>query len=494
MLSRKKVSRQVQRQQARKQIKELRTQEKKEEQILRQIKIILESVFDEDNIKLIAKKTKLSLRTRKLTPLVIVSILLMGCSCEIGSQSICQLRTMSSFLRKWFNIHIKTQSLQAKINRKETSDFIKAIMAEVVKHETNKILGKIFKKTMKKNKKKTKKLNKKLFKRILLQDSTVISLPESLSKMLRGCGGTASKAAIKCDFTIDQTNHLILSVRFSAGRNPDVSFSGNIIDDLQNKDLVIRDLGYFKLSVLKDIMNENAYFISRLSKVALVYLNKNDEEPLDIMKKVEILNIEKKKLDIDVFIGQTDRIPARLIGIKVPPEVVEARRHQYKKARGKKEPSEELIEWNGYTFMITNIPKDDLSLKQILKIYKIRWQIELFFKNMKSNLCIDNLTGKNKYRILCIIYTKLVLTWIVLLLYAYAQTKVDKGKEVSLFKFTDWLKVDGKLKNALLTQNLSNLLHELDRDLNLLYKEKKKSRNLSQLTESNKKIKYRKAA
>jgi hypothetical protein len=468
MITGHKKLRQALRLKERTQRKAMIAQENLEKQTYFKIKNLLKKVFSHELIGEIAAKTKLQKRKRKLTPIVIVSILMMGCLNEINSNPRC-LNGICLLLRKWFNIYIKKQSLQATINRKETKNFIKAIMEEVIRYEAKVVIKKLFKKN---------KLNINLFSRILIQDSTVISLPETLKRIFRGCGGTASEAAIKCDFIIDQSNYYIVRIKCIGGRIPDNAISNDIIEYLENKDLVIRDLGYFNISQLLKIMTKQAYFISRLSKSAYVYLNKDDEEPLNLIEYLKKQNIGNKGVEIEIYLGKKERIPMRLVGIKVPPEVIETRIKKYKEIR-KKAPGESLIEWNGFTLMITNIPKDRLSIKMIIKMYKMRWQIELFFKNLKSNLCIDKLTGKNKYRILCIIYIKIIMTFITTILHAYAQSiEEENEKEVSLYKFTQWLKEESRLKKALVTGNLSGLLRELERDIDLLCKEKRKRSQL----------------
>ena len=392
-------------------------------------------------------------------------------------------------LRKYFgeNSEIQPQALQKKINTKEAAVFIKEVMTRIIAYK----IDRIFKKAMEKRKGKI----ASLF-RILLQDSTVISLPPSLKRIFRGCGGAASEAAVKCDFIIDQSNHLVVRVKFIAGRIPDVTMSADIIDYLEENDLVIRDLGYFNLSQLSRIVSKEANFISRLHKSTNIYLNKEDQESLNLIDHLKKLEIEKGDVDTEIYIGKNEKMHVRLIGIKVPSEVVEARRLKHKENRKKQEPSKELQEWNGYTLMITNIPRERLSLKMVIKLYKIRWQIELFFKNMKSNLNVDNLTGKNKYRILCIIYIRVAITWIVTNLYACAQGLVGTEKEVSLDQFTKWLKEEGRLKKALVAGDFSELLKEIERDVDLLCKQKRKRKTTWNDVEEtyNQEIKNRKTA
>ena len=73
--------------------------------------------------------------------------------------------------------------------------------------------------------------------------------------------------------------------------------------------MVIRDLGYFNLSNFSKIVNKKAYFLSRLSKSVNVYLNKSDEQPLNLIEYLEKLGVKAlavkcdmaKKDDIDNF-------------------------------------------------------------------------------------------------------------------------------------------------------------------------------------------------
>lgn len=464
MISRAGQSRQQRRQIQRQQQKSLTKQNNLEKEVSTQIKRIFNSILLQEELEEIARETNFINRRRQLGSSAMVAVLLLGCS---TSQDILSLETMCSFLNKWFNISIKPQSLQARINSPKCAAFMKKVSVKVLMHEANKVMTRLIKKHSQKR------LKKHLYKRILLQDSTVISLPDSVARIFKGCGGSASKAALKCDVIIDQVNHLIVRIKCISGKIPDSSMADDLIEHTQKGDLVIRDLGYFNIGNFLIMIKRDVKFISRLKKNVHLYLRKKDGIPINIIKHLETLGISSKGIDIEVFVGQTARIPMRLIGIKIPPEVAEIRRQRHKKLR-KCEPSEELHEWNGYTIMITNIPKEKLSLGDIFKIYKIRWQIEIFFKNIKSYLRIDKFTGENKYRILTFIYTKLILTWIHSLIYAYAQLKVDK--EVSKFKFTKWLKEEICWKRIFIHGDFMGFLEELEKDIRFLCKQPKRER------------------
>lgn len=470
-------SRQIRRSKQRAAEKAVRSERKAENEVYYQVSYLLKKAIPENQLDEIANNIGLIERKRKLTALAFASVLIASSSCEISDGGIKSLRRMCLLLRKHFNfIDIRPQALQQKINSEKGSKFIKEVMSRILAYRIDKIL----KRNLRKHKGKIASLY-----RILLQDSTVIPLPPSLSRIFRGCGGAGSRASVKFDFIIDQCNHLIIRVKLVAGRIPDAKMSGDIIDYLGENDLVIRDLGYFNLTQLSRIMDSNSFFISRLSKSAHVYRNKDDLEPLDLIDYLGEIGIENKGVDIDLYVGKIERLHVRLIGIKVPPEVVELRRLKYKIYRNKQEPSDELQHWNSCTLMITNLPREKISLKTIIKIYKIRWQIELFFKNMKSNLQIAEMSGINKHRILSVIYIRIVITWVVTCLYAYAQGLAGEKREVSLDQFTKWLKDDGRLKGVFITGDFCTLLKEIERDLELLCKQKRRRKTtLSDIEES----------
>lgn len=464
MLKPKVLSRQALRKQKRDRLKNVERQKNIEQESFKQICYSINKLLSKEMIDEIARKTKVITRSKKLCPQVLFSILWIGCLIESHADSILSLERMCIFIKNWFGIEIQPQSLQEKINTEKTAEFIKAIMTEVMKAQLNNKLHKILK--LKKP--------KLIFNRVLIEDSTVFSLPESMKRFFRGCGGAASKAAIKFNFVIDQNTQHIVQMNLVGGSTPDASLSRLVLRNIEEKDLIIRDLGYFNLPVLSTITSmKDVYYLSRLSKTAYVYLSKDSETPIDLIDYLERDEFNKEGIDIEVFVGKTEKLPVRLLAIKVPDEVKEARRKRYK-TKNKKEPTDDLLEWNGYTLMITNIPKEILSLKSLLKIYRARWKIELFFKNMKSHLCLDRLSGKNKFRILSLIYIKATITLVATMLYSYAQLINNTNKEISLAKFTKWLKDEGRLIRAFTIGEYKTLFKELENNINYLCMQNRK--------------------
>jgi hypothetical protein len=70
----------------------------------------------------------------------------------------------------------------------------------------------------------------------------------------------------------------------------------------------------------------------------------------------------------------------------------ELRREARKKGRTLKR---ETLRAARYIVVVTDMPKEELTCIQVLELYRLRWQIELMFKRLKSILGFDQLRAKD---------------------------------------------------------------------------------------------------
>jgi hypothetical protein len=60
-----------------------------------------------------------------------------------------------------------------------------------------------------------------------------------------------------------------------------------------------------------------------------------------------------------------------------------------------------IVSWNAetktYHYLLTNLSRDDFSLNDILEAYRLRWQIELLFKDWKSYSNLHAFDTSNAY-------------------------------------------------------------------------------------------------
>jgi hypothetical protein len=87
----------------------------------------------------------------------------------------------------------------------------------------------------------------------------------------------------------------------------------------------------------------------------------------------------------------------RLVAIRKSSQAAEkTRRELHKQARKKgKQLKKETLKAAHFIFVVTDLPQNDISCTQVLELYRMRWQIELVFKRLKSILGFDRLRAKD---------------------------------------------------------------------------------------------------
>jgi hypothetical protein len=172
--------------------------------------------------------------------------------------------------------------------------------------------------------------------------------------------------------------------------------------------LSIFDLGYFSLERFARIGNAAAYWISRLQHNTKVF----DGEG----KLLALLPFLRKHgahglVDVPVLLGENERLACRLIAVRVPAEVAARRRQQIReKARDHgREPSREYLALQGWTIFVTNCAPELLGWKEVVVLYRARWQIELLFKLWKShNHLAAREANAAPQRQMALLYAKLI--------------------------------------------------------------------------------------
>ncbi len=88
--------------------------------------------------------------------------------------------------------------------------------------------------------------------------------------------------------------------------------------------------------------------------------------------------------------------PARLIAVSLPPEkaLISKTRLLSENRRKGRVVQAETLEAAGHVLLLTSLPEDEYSAEQVADCYRLRWQIELAFKRLKSLLHLDALRAK----------------------------------------------------------------------------------------------------
>lgn len=112
----------------------------------------------------------------------------------------------------------------------------------------------------------------------------------------------------------------------------------------------------------------------------------------------------------DLYLGETERVPVRLIALPVPTAVAEERRRkaQQKAKRDHRNVSQHHLDWLDWNIFITNLEAERMTTAQLCQLYGLRWQIELIFKLWKSYARLDHVRQWGAVRLLCQFYARLL--------------------------------------------------------------------------------------
>ena len=290
------------------------------------------------------------------------------------------------------------------------------------------------------------------FSQVYIADSTGFGLPERLKNLFAGSGGSASKAGAKIQLVWEYKRSIFAHFALTPWNIPDQKYVDHVVALAQKGCLFIFDLGYFKLKAFAHVVSVHAYFLSRLNHKVNIFEGIASHLPiLDLVNLLKTFtgNIIEKQ----VFIGTKERISCRLIAVRVPEQIVNQRRRDARKSAKKKgyTPSKshlELLRWN---LFITNVPCEVWSSETVVKVYPIRWQIEIIFKSWKSCCHLAAINTKKKESVLCYLYGRMLLVLLNYALYPQVRTTLwlKRQRELSVVKMVrhfqsmaaSWMKV-----------------------------------------------------
>ena len=273
------------------------------------------------------------------------------------------------------------------------------------------------------------------FNRVHIFDSSSWDIDPELKALLPGSGGGASSANCKLQAGYEYKTGSLGFFAVTEGIKPDQAYSLELVSHVQKGDLTLEDLGYFKLRKFQLLSEKGAFFLSRLLVGTSVF---DAETSREINLGSMLRGVKDDVLELNVTIGAKERFPCRLVALRVPDQVANARRRKLRKESKKKgrTPSQIHLALCDWTLFATNAPAEILPLKVIRSLYRLRWQIELIFKQLKSVLRIHRSNTGIEHRLICELYGKLIMAVIIHSIHAHLNMEMlsTKGMEVSFDK------------------------------------------------------------
>lgn len=236
------------------------------------------------------------------------------------------------------------------------------------------------------------------FRDVLITDSTVVRLHDLLSSAFAACRTNHTKAALKAHVVMSVRGAGASSVKVTAERRHDgpVFKIGPWIKD----HLLLFDLGYFRYQLFDSIRRNGGYFVTRLKKSA----NPTIVEVHRVHRGRAINLVGEKLRNV---IARLDR---ELLDVEIE---VEFSRRAYAGRRSRASQrlrivGQKDVESGEYHLYVTNLPVDRLRAEDVAIIYSLRWQVELLFKELKSNFRLEDMPSRKRVVVEALLYTALL--------------------------------------------------------------------------------------
>ncbi len=225
------------------------------------------------------------------------------------------------------------------------------------------------------------------FRDIIAVDSTAFPLHEKLAKHFRGYKTRGTKAMARVSVTMGLADHRLRTADVSSGRRSETRFF-RVTKKLAGY-LVVMDLGYYSIQRFRDLARVGAHFISRLKKDAnpeILAVHQGSSRPKRIVgKRLKEVRFRDRFVDFDARLGQgRNSIVVRIVGV-----------------------------WNDgesrYHFYLSQLDRKSFGPTDISEAYRLRWQIELLFRELKQIARLSHIPTSKKETALCLIYASLIV-------------------------------------------------------------------------------------
>jgi len=282
------------------------------------------------------------------------------------------------------------------------------------------------------------------FSAVILEDSSSVALPDELTEIWRGCGGNQdhTAAAVKLHVRWELKGGRLWGPQLTNGRTSDHRSPWNSEQVLAGS-LLVRDLGYFDLQRLAERHRAGAYSLTRLHAGTALFTPSGQSLCLEQVLPARVGQMKQ----MHVLVGAKQRLPMRLLLLRVPKEVGDQRREDLLRdaQRRGQTISEETLRLADWTILITDVPPKHLRFEEALVLLRERWQMELLYKLWKQDGQIDEWRTSNPWRVLCELYAKLIgalLQHWLIVLFAWQDPQRSLVKLAQVVRDTSWTLMD----------------------------------------------------
>ena len=233
------------------------------------------------------------------------------------------------------------------------------------------------------------------FKAVYLLDSTCYDCPETLQPIFPSCGGDGSAANAKVLLRYEVIAGCLEPLQVLEGKRSDQGLALATTQLLLEGQLQIQDKGFYDGKAWQAAFQAGAYLLMPLPHsltLSKLIPESSDKEELDLAQALK--HTSENRLEwSELWMGKEKRCtgPVRLVAFRLTPENASRKRQALRESMRTqgRTPSEKALQLAGWLLLITNAPPQKLPSSVISYLYRLRWQVELIFRQTKTVLRLD---------------------------------------------------------------------------------------------------------
>lgn len=183
---------------------------------------------------------------------------------------------------------------------------------------------------------------------------------------------------------------------------------------IQPGDIIVADRGYAHRKGLAHVFSAGGQVLVRTNWQNLP-LHHASGEQVDVAKWLcELAHSQTTELATYVH-TESAVYPLRLVAYRLPQEACDDARRRARKASVKKhhQLDERTLFAAQYILLVSNLSAETWNAEQLVALYRLRWQVEVHIKRLKSILHLDNLRAVHPESAQVYLLTKLVAALLV---------------------------------------------------------------------------------
>jgi len=264
---------------------------------------------------------------------------------------------------------------------------------------------------------------------VYLLDSTSFDCTEALKELFPACGGAGSAANVKVLLRYELLTGRLEPLQILAGKRSDQGQAHKAAELLQDNELQLSDKGFYDAKAWLAAAARGAYLLMPLPHSLTLWQTTGPaqaEEALDLAGALAASTLDRLEWS-GVLVGLPGHRagPLRLVAFRLNEESAGRQRQGMREACRKqgRTPTAKALELAGWLLLLTNAPEAKLPTALLSYIYRLRWQVELIFRQMKTVLRLAKTESDNPHRVQAEIWARLMCA--VLLFAWHAQASAE---------------------------------------------------------------------